>query len=268
MYIVGVGSGTQNLFGLVEVATRCQQVGQLPGAPPVAGLGGVPVQRYGVAVQQPVAGAVRQPDGIGRVTEVAEEGVPGAGWYAGVSAFPACLLDQVIRHGVSGHLAYASCGGAEGGRGAVQFAGGVDEGVLEPVARRLGLLRAGAIIHRGGTGPVLLGRAELRADTDDCGQLQHLPFPGMRIRNPGNGHGDVGSVPVWPQRPHDQHRVRDAQQRLHCTANLPDRGSADQQHEPAPLRRGFHLGPDAELCGVGVARHVLGGSLSDISRAL
>ena len=59
---------------------------------------------------------------------------------AGVAAFPAGVLDQVIRGGVPGNLAHASGGGAEGGGGAVQLAGGVGQGLLEPVVWRLGLL--------------------------------------------------------------------------------------------------------------------------------
>ena len=117
-----------------------QQIGQPQGGVPVAGVGGVTVQRDGVAVQQPVAGAVGEPGGVGGVADVAEDGVPGAGGHAGVAAFPAGVLDQVVRDGVPGDLAHAGSGGAQGGGGAVQLFGGVGQRLLEPVARRLGLL--------------------------------------------------------------------------------------------------------------------------------
>ena len=193
---------------------------------------------------------------------MAEDGVPGAGGHAGVAAFPAGVLDQVIRGGVPGDLAHAGSGGAEGGGGAVQLAGGVGQGLLEPVVRRLGLLLAGAVARRGGAqevgaqrgagaepgriqrrgqhrprvragglgvlpagdqlrrgrqglgqpvpgrlqrdpqppvtgrggaGPVLLRRAELRVDADDVGQVQHLAFPRVRI-------GAAGARQRWCRR--------------------------------------------------------------------
>ena len=212
------------------------------------------VERDGVAVQQPVPGAVREPGGVGGIADMAQDGVPGAGGHAHVAAFPGGVLDQVVRRRVPGDLAHVRRGGAERGGGAVQFFGGVGQGLLEPVVRRLGLLRAGAVIHRGGAqqvgaerdagaepgrvqcrgqhrppvragglgvlpsgdqlrrgrqrlgqpvpvrlqrgpqlripvrggaGPVLLGRAEHRGDADDGGQVQHLAFPGVRIRAAG-----------------------------------------------------------------------------------
>ena len=227
-----------------------QQLGQPPGGGLVAGVGGMAVERDGVAVQQPVPGAVREPGGVGGVADMAEEGVPGAGGHAGGAAFPGGVLEQVVRRGVPGDLAHASPGGAQGGGGAVQFLGGVGQGLLEPVGRRLGLLRAGAVARRGGAqqvsaergagaepgrvqrrgqhrppvragglgvlppgdqlrrgrqrlgqpvparlqrgpqlripgrggaGPVLLGRAELRGDANDVGQVQHFAFPRVRI---------------------------------------------------------------------------------------
>ena len=39
--------------------------------------------------------------------------------------------------------------GGEGGDGAVQLAGGVSQGLLEPVVRRFSLLLARAVVHRG-----------------------------------------------------------------------------------------------------------------------
>jgi hypothetical protein len=51
--------------------------------------------------------------------------------------------------GVSGDLAYAGSGGAERGGSAVQLAGGIGQDLLEPVARGLGLLGAGAVARRG-----------------------------------------------------------------------------------------------------------------------
>jgi len=313
---------------------------------------------------------------------VAEDGVPGAGGHAGIAAFPAGVLDQVIRGGVTGELAYAGSGGAEGGGGAVQLAGGVGQGLLEPVFWRLGQLLAGAVAWRGGTqqsdakrgagaqpghiqrrgqhrprvrtgglgvlppgdqlrrgrqglgqpvssrlqrdlqprimgrggaGSVLLRRAELRADADDCGQVQHFAFPSVRVGAARFRHGGVGDIPVWPQRANDHRWVRGAQQcphhragqrvlaievalqliqpyhrsrrwplrqrgdlgrpdrihqppagqqlldRLHRAAGFPDRGPADQQHEPAPLRRGRHLGPDTGLGGIDVAARTSAG---------
>lgn len=44
---------------------------------------------------------------------------------------------------------------------------------------------------------------------------------------------------------------------MHRAAGLADRGPADQQHEPAPLSSGCHLGPDPELGGIDIPRHVL-----------
>ena len=67
--------------------------GQLAGGVGVAGIGGVAVQRDGVAVQQPISGAVGEPGGVGGVADVAESGVPGAGGHAGGAAFAAGVLD-------------------------------------------------------------------------------------------------------------------------------------------------------------------------------
>ena len=262
----------------------------------------------------------------------------------------------------------------------MQLAGGVGQGLLEPVVRRLGLLLAGAVVHcggaqeiaaqrgagaepgriqrrgehrprvragglgvfpagdqlrrgrqglgqpvpgrlqrdpqpriagGGGAGPVLLRGAERGVDADDGGQVQHFPFPRVRIGAAGCRHGGVGGVPLRPQRADDHRRVGAAQQRpdhaagqpvlavqvalqliqphhrprrrrrrqrgdlgrpgrvhqppvrqqrpdrLHRAAGLADRGPADQQHEPAPLRRGRHLGPDTGLGGIDIPRHVL-----------
>ena len=265
--VAGVGQGAQYLNGSVQVAALGQQPGQPGGGVPVAGVGGMMVQQDGVAVQQPVAGAVSEPGGVGGIADVAEDGVPAAGGHADIAAFPAGMLDQVVRHDVPRNLAHVSSGRAKRGRGAMQLAGGVGQGLLEPVARRLGTLLAGAITRRGGTqqvgaqrgtgaepshiqrrgehrprvrpgglgvlpagyqlrrgcqglgqpvpgrlqrdrqppvtggsgaGPVLLGRAELRADADDIGKVQQFPFPRARIGAPRFRHGGVGGVPVRP----------------------------------------------------------------------
>ena len=45
--------------------------------------------------------------------------------------------------------------------------------------------------------------------------------------------------------------------RLRRTPGLPDRGPTDQQHEPAPLSRGRHPGPDPGPGGIHIPRHVL-----------
>ena len=262
----------------------------------------------------------------------------------------------------------------------MQFFGGVGQGLLEPVGWRLGLLRAGAVIHRGGAqqvsaergagaepdrvqgrghyrppvragglgvlpvgdqlrrgrqrlgqpvparlqrgpqlqipvrdsvGPAPLRRAEHRRDADHGGQAQNLAFPRVRIRGAGDTHRSPGAVQVRPQRADDHHRARGVEQRPHHAAGQPvlpiqvalqliqphhrprrrrgrqrgdlsragrvhqppiqqqrlerlgrapglaDRGSADQQHEPAPFRCGRHPGPDAGPGGIGIARYVL-----------
>jgi hypothetical protein len=79
------------------------------------------VQRGGVAVQQPVSGAVGEPGGVVGIADVADEGVPGAGGQAGVAAFPAGVLYQVVRRGVPGDLTHAGPGRGKGGGGAAQF---------------------------------------------------------------------------------------------------------------------------------------------------
>src|ERR1700735_3876487 len=94
----------------------------------VAGVGGVTVQRDGVAIQQPTFGAVGEAGGVGGVAEVTEDSVPGTGGHAGIAAFPDCVLDQIVRDGVPGDLAHAGPGGAEGGSGTVELAGGVGQG--------------------------------------------------------------------------------------------------------------------------------------------
>ena len=78
------------------------------------------------------------------------KGVPGAGGHAGRAAFPAGVLDQVVRDRVPVDLAHAGPGGAERCGGAVQLGGGVGQGLLEPVARRLGPVSAGEVAGRGG----------------------------------------------------------------------------------------------------------------------
>ena len=148
--VTGIGQSPQDLFGLLEVAAFAQQIGQPEGGIPVAGLGGVTVQRDGAAVQQPTAGAVRKPGGIGGVTDVAEDGVPGAGGQARGVALLAGVLDQVIRNCVPDDLAHVGPGRAESRDGAVQLAGGIGQGLPEPVVRRFGLLLASAIARRGG----------------------------------------------------------------------------------------------------------------------
>ena len=185
------------------------------------------------------------------------------------------------------------------------------QGLGQPVPGRLQRDPQPRVTGRGGAGPVLLRRAELRADADDVGQVQHFPFPRVRIGAAGCGQGGVGGVPVRPQRADDHRRVRGVQQRPHHAAGQPvlavqvalqliqphhhprrrrlrQRGDLarpgrvhqppvrqqrltastaqrvfptedppDQQHEPAPLRRGRHLGPDPILGGIDVPRHVL-----------
>ena len=248
------------------------------------------VERDGVAVQQPVHGAVREPDRVVGIADVGEQGVPGAGRDADVAAFPGGVLEQVVRHGVPVDLAHVHSGRSQGGGGAVQFGGGVGQGLLEPAVWGLGLLGAGAVARGGGpqepggergagaepgrvqrrgehrpcvrvrflgvfppgdqlrrggqglgqpvpgcldrgrqprvtcggvAGPALLGRAEPGPDADDRGQVQHFPFPGMRIHLAGCGHSDVGAVPVRPQRADEHHRARRAEQRPHRTAGQP-----------------------------------------------
>ena len=311
---------------------------------------------------------------------MAEQGAPGVGGHADIAAFPTGVLEQVVRHGVPGDLAHAGAGRGERRGGTVQLLGGVGQGLLEPVLRRLGLLDAGAVARRRGAqqpgrqrsagtqpgriqrrgqhrprvrvaglgvlppgdqlrrggqrlgqavpgrlqrdphppitfggcvGPPLLCFAELRADTDHVGQIQHLAFPRMRVGAAGFRQGSVGGIPVWPQRADDHHRVPGLQQRPHhatgqpvlaiqitlqliqphhqprrrrlrqrgdlvrpgrmhqlpvrqrvsdrfkCGPGLADRGPADQQHEPAPLGGGGHLGSDPGLGGIGITRHVL-----------
>ena len=100
--VAGVGPGAQP----VQVSAPGQQAGQPPGGGPVASIGGGLVQRDGVAVQQPVLGAVGKPVGVGGVADMGEDGVPGSGGHAHSAAVPAGVLEQVIRHGVSGDLAH------------------------------------------------------------------------------------------------------------------------------------------------------------------
>ena len=134
----GIGLDTQYLYGLVEVTVYNQQMGQPQGGIPDAGIGGAPVQRDGAAVPLLVSGTVREPGSVGGVADMSEDGVPGAGGQAGVAAFTADVLDQVVRSDVPGDLAHASPRGAEGGDGAVQLAGGIGESLLEPVIRGFG----------------------------------------------------------------------------------------------------------------------------------
>jgi hypothetical protein len=148
--VAGVGPGPQNLRGPVQVPALGQQADQLLGGSFVADVAGMTIERDGVAVQQPVSGTVGEPGGVGGVAEVAEDGVPGAGGHADVVAFPAGVLDQVVRGDVPGDPARAGAGGAEGGHGAVQLAGGIGQGLLKPVLRHLGLLGTGAVARRGG----------------------------------------------------------------------------------------------------------------------
>jgi len=86
------------------------------------------VQLDRIAVQQSAVGAISEPGSVGGVTDMAEDRVPGAGGHAGRAAFPAGVLDQVVRGGVPGDVADAGCGGAEGGGGAVQLAGAIGQG--------------------------------------------------------------------------------------------------------------------------------------------
>ena len=111
------------------------------------------------------------------------EGVPGAGGHAGVAAFPAGVLDQVVRGRVPGDLAHASSGGAEGGGGAVQLAGGIGQGLLEPVVRRLGLLLAGAVARRGGAQEV----GTQRGAGAEPGRIQRRGEHRPRVRAGGLG---------------------------------------------------------------------------------
>ena len=154
----------------------------------VAGVGGVLVQRGGVAVQQPVSGAVGEPGGVVGIADVADEGVPGAGGQAGVAAFPAGVLDQVVRRGVPGDLTHAGPGRGKGGGGAAQFAGGVGQGLLEPVGWRLGQLLAGAVVRRGGAQQV---GAERGAGAEP-GHIQRRGQHRPRVRAGGLGVFPVG----------------------------------------------------------------------------
>jgi hypothetical protein len=106
-----------------------------------------------------------------------------AGRQAGVSAFPAGVLDQVIRHGVADELAHASPSRAKSGGGAVQLAGGIGHSLLEPVFRRLGQLLAGAITWRGSPQQV---RAERGAGAEP-GHIQRRRKHRPRVRISGLG---------------------------------------------------------------------------------
>ena len=154
-------------------------------------------------------GAVGEAGGVGGVAEVAEQGVPGAGGHPGRAAFPAGVLEQVVRHGVPGDLAHAgSGGGGQGGGGAVQLGGGVGQGLLEPVVRRLGLLRAGAIARRGR--PQQVGGQRGAAAEPGHVQRRGQHRPPVRVRGPGvlppgdqlrRGRQGLGQpVPGRPQR--------------------------------------------------------------------
>src|SRR5260370_5302721 len=116
---------------------------------PVTDVGGVTVERDSVVVQQSSYGAVREPGSVGGVADMIEDGIPGAGGHARGAAFPADVLDQVVRGGVPGDLAHdPGPRGAERSGGAVQLLGGIGQGPLAPGATRLGLLRAGATTRR------------------------------------------------------------------------------------------------------------------------
>src|SRR5690349_13992556 len=92
--ITGVGAGAQFDY----IAALGQQAGQPPGGVLIAGgVGGVPVKRDGVGIQQAAPGTIRESSGVGGIAYVPEDGVPGAGGHAGVPACPAGVLDQVVR---------------------------------------------------------------------------------------------------------------------------------------------------------------------------
>ena len=91
-----------------------------------------------------------KPGGVVRVADVDEESVPGTGGHAGRAAFSAGVLDQVIRDGIAVDLAHTSSDRAERGGGAMQFLGGVGQGLLKPVVRCFCLLLAGAVARCGG----------------------------------------------------------------------------------------------------------------------
>jgi hypothetical protein len=66
-----------------------------------------------------------------------------------VAAFRAGVLDQVVRGDVAVEPTHAGPCWGECRGGAVQLAGGIGQGLLEPVVRRLGLLLAGAVARCG-----------------------------------------------------------------------------------------------------------------------
>jgi len=73
--------------------------------------------------------------GIGGVADVVDDGVPGAGGYACIAAFPARVLtNQVVRDGVPGEAAHAGSGGAEGDR-AARHVNSVCGEILETILR-------------------------------------------------------------------------------------------------------------------------------------
>ena len=92
------------------------------------------------------------------------------------------------------------------------------QGLGQPVLGRVQRGPQPRIAGCGGAGSVLLGRAERRADADDVGQVQYLPFPGVRVGAARGRQGGVGGVPVWPQRADEHRRVWGVQQRAHHAA--------------------------------------------------
>ena len=66
-----------------------------------------------------------------------------------MSAFPAGVLDQVVRRDVPGDLAHTGPGRVQGGGSAVRLLGGVGQGLLEPAGRGFGLLPGGAVARCG-----------------------------------------------------------------------------------------------------------------------
>jgi hypothetical protein len=113
--VAGSGPGTQ----LLEVAAFGEQLGKPAGGVAVAGVGGAAVEGDGVAVEQPVVGAAGELDDVGRVVDVGDQGVPGAGRDTFRAADLGGVVEEVLGDGVAGQRAHAGCDRFERGDPAV-----------------------------------------------------------------------------------------------------------------------------------------------------
>jgi len=189
------------------------------------------------------AGSPAPLDGISDPVRL-EDGVPGAEGHVGVAAFPAGVLNQVVRNGVPGDT------GAFRGRdrlqrtdSALELGGGPSQGSVTPALDTKSALRAGQVTYRS----FLEEHGGQRAGVAESGGVHRrcndrLPVgiaagPGItkqQVRDPGQVLGHLPLLPGARGRRHrsGQHRVAGAGRGGHLCGGEPVRDVDD----PAPGR--------------------------------